>query len=74
MKLLERLELRRTILILQLVIEKILSLFKKYIPNKKIDEIVPDILPVEPEKKKRRRPLKKVVDTIDNILGEENDK
>jgi hypothetical protein len=66
MNLRERLELRAIINMVIGIIERLVSLFDKasakFTPKPKIDT------PEEPVKPHRPKPLKKVVDTIDNII------
>ena len=64
MNLRERLQVRALVNLIISVIERLAALFEKYgpkSPSKRDDEPVPS----KPDK---RRPLKKVVDTIDNII------
>jgi hypothetical protein len=62
MNLRERLQIRALINLIISVIERLVAIFEKVAPKNKID--VPD----EKPKPNRPRPLKKVVDTIDNII------
>lgn len=67
MNIFERIKLRQTIMMIQLLVERIISLFKKYTPESKIFP-KPDPEPESPKPNKRRRPLKKIIDTIDEEL------
>jgi len=71
MNIFDRIKLRQTIMMLQLLIERIISLFKKYVPEPK-KPATPQDDPESPKPKKRRRPLKKIVDIFDEEL--KNDK
>jgi hypothetical protein len=66
MNLRERLELRAIINMIIGIIERVVGLFEKasakLTPKPKID------IPEKPVKPNRPKPLKKVVDTIDNII------
>ena len=54
-------------MMLQLLIERIVSLFKRYVPESKILP-PPKVDPESPKPNKRRRPLKRIIDTIDEEL------
>lgn len=59
----KRLEIRALVNLIINVIERLVNILNKIIPQKKIDSH-PDTIPT-PHKP---RPLKKVIDTIDNII------
>lgn len=67
MNIFDRIKLRQTIMMFQLLIERIISLFKKYVPEPKTPSSPQDD-PESPKPKKRRRPLKKIVDIFDEEL------
>lgn len=67
MNIFERIKLRQTVMMLQLLIERIVSLFKRYVPESKILPS-PEVGPESPKPNKRRRPLKRIIDTIDEEL------
>jgi len=58
----ERIQIRAAINLIISVIERLVSIFERLSPKRKID------LPDETPKPNRPRPLKRVVDTIDNIV------
>jgi hypothetical protein len=64
MNIFDRIKLRQTIMMFQLLIERIISLFKKYLPEPKVQPSPQDD-PESPKPKKRRRPLKKIIDIFD---------
>jgi hypothetical protein len=63
MNLRERLELRAVINMIISIIERLVSLFDR--AQKKLKPKIDDPTPVKPN---RPKPLKRVVDTIDNII------
>lgn len=65
MNLRERLELRALINLIVSVIERLAALFSKYGPSQ--PKPAPDNTP-SPNKPHRPKPLKRVIDTIDNII------
>lgn len=71
MNILDRIKLRQTIMMFQLLIERIISLFKKHSLKLKTPA-TPQDDPESPKPKKRRRPLKKIVDIFDEDI--KNDK
>lgn len=64
MNLRERLQIRALVNLIISVIERLANIFEKFIPKKKPNIPSPDITPSP----NRPRPLKRVVDTIDNII------
>ena len=65
MRLIDRIALNRLIGIIVDLIIRLAKIFEKHLPNK----IVPSIDPLTPVIKPRRlRPLKRVVDKINNII------
>lgn len=65
MNLKDRLELRIFINLLISFFQRLVSLINKFTPQPKKPNITPNIGPDKPH---RPRPLKKVVDTIENIV------
>lgn len=63
MKLRDRLEIRMVVNLVVSTIERLVNLICKFLPTTPKDKPNPS-----PDQPNRRRPLKKVVDTIDNIV------
>lgn len=65
----EKLEIRMLVNLLVSVIERIVSILTKFVPKPKIDPPHhPKPNPLHPNHPDRPRPLKKVVDKIDEII------
>ena len=63
MNLRERLEIRATINLIISIIEKLVNIFGKLIPKNKINPKIPEVNPAP----NRPKPLKRLIDTINNI-------
>lgn len=65
MNLRERLEIRALVNLIISVIERLVNIVEKLVPKKDTNKPVPS---PEPNKPHRPKPLKTIIDTIDNIV------
>jgi hypothetical protein len=67
MNLRERLEIRGLVNLIISVIERLVNIIEKFLPKQDVNKPKPAPSP-EPNKPHRPKPLKTIIDTIDNIV------